>query len=425
MSPDSPQDARSQRGLGLVSLSVDAIPERRIIVELYERLLAAANAQSDDSAIRVRAEYEPTSGPGGRVFPPTTKLKATDAAGYLTEPRYVDNEAVTVVRLDQEQSQANRCEQALQDAIRRQDLFIPHLELITQAEGVSVRITSLEAPHRSRDAYFRDAEDSEGVKFDDTETGRALRRAVREDMSAYLRWAPIDLVYGAWDSHRKQRIQVRAARAYTSEMYGVAPLAGVRAAGRVDQLNLAGDTVAVTSTGWSPLEDVKPPKGVATAKMSALGHGMIPPTEGLGGVSVKAVHREATLSMALLASVRFGEMDQELATAGRALLAAIALLGDRLAFAAPALHLRSGCDLVVVSEQVEWVKRGRDGRPVTEPLESVTVRDTLSLFEFALERARKAGLDWPATPVRVRPNASLQQAIAKSYEIAGIGEVGE
>ncbi|MGW3389507.1 type I-G CRISPR-associated RAMP protein Csb1/Cas7g [Streptomyces cinereoruber] len=394
-------------------------------MKIYERLLAAANARSDDSAIRVRAAYEPTGGPGAKIFPPTVKSKATDAAGYLTEPRYLDGEPVTAVLLDQRQSQANRCEQALLDAVRRQEFFLPHLELATTAEGVPVRITSMEAPHRSRDAYFRDAQDSDGTPFDQTEAGAALRQAESSDLSAYLQLVPSDLVYGVWDSHRKRRIQVKVPRAYTSEMYGVAPLVGVRAAGRVDRLNLAGDTVAVTESGWTPLDGTKPAKGVATARMSELGHGMIPPSEGIGGVSVKSVHRQATVSMAQLASLRFGPADEELAAAGRALLAAIALLGDRLAFASPALHLRSGCDLVVVSEQVEWVQRGTDGRPVTQPLETATARDMLELFEIALERARKAGLEWTAAPVRVQPNASLQQAIAKSYQIAGIGEVGD
>ncbi|MDH6544124.1 type I-U CRISPR-associated RAMP protein Csb1/Cas7u [Streptomyces sp. SPB4] len=392
-------------------------------VDLYERLLAAVKGQSDDGAIRIRAEYEPTGGAGSRVFPPTVKTKETNAAGYLTEPRYVDGQAVEVVLLDQRQSQANRCEQALLDAIRRQDLFIPHLELATRAHGVPVRITSLEAPHRCRDAYFRDAEDETGTRFDATEAGAALCRAATSDLGAYLNLAPTDLVYGSWDSHRKRRIQVKVSRAYTSEMYGVAPLNGARAAGRLDRLNLAGDTVAVTESGWSPLEGPKAPKGVATAKMSELGHGMIPPTEGLGGVSVKTIHRQATMSVAQLRMLQFGEVDGEYAAAGRALLAAIGLLGDRLAFSAPALHLRSGCDLVVVSEQVEWVRRGSNGRPTAEPLESDSVRDMFALFELALERAAKAGLEWPLAPVRVRPNASLQKAIAKSFEAGGIGEV--
>ncbi|MEU8889885.1 type I-U CRISPR-associated RAMP protein Csb1/Cas7u [Streptomyces sp. NPDC048442] len=372
--------------------------------------------------MRVTAEYEPLGGVGSPVFPPTVKITETDSAGYLLEPRYVGGAREDVVLLDQRQSQANRCEAALLDAVQRGEVFVPHLALETESVGVAVRVTSLDAPHRSRDAYFRDAVDADGVAFDRTEAGLALRDASAGDVSAYLRLVPSDLAYGVWDSHRKRRIQVKIPRAYSSEMIGVAPLIGVRAAGRVDRFNLTGETVEVTESGWAPAAGGKPAKGAKTAKMSALGHGMIPPSEGLGGVSVTALQRSATLSFAQLAALRFGPLDEELAATGRALVAAIALLGDRLAFASHALHLRSGCDLMLVGERVEWVLRGRDGRPGVEALEVASPQKALALFEVALERARAAGLEWAREPVVVRPNASLQQAIDKSYVIAGIGE---
>lgn len=157
-------------------------------------------------------------------------------------------------------------------------------------------MTNLDAPHRSRDAYFRDAEDCAGTAFDRTEPGRALSQASPEDWSSYLRLVPSDLAYGVWDSHRKRRIQVKIPRAYKSAMIGIEPLVGVRGAGRVDPLNLAGDTVKVSESGWAPIEGTKAPKGAKTARMSELGHGMIPPSEGLGGVSVRSVRREATHS---------------------------------------------------------------------------------------------------------------------------------
>ncbi|MFK8909431.1 hypothetical protein [Streptomyces sp. YS-3] len=103
--------------------------------------------------------------------------------------------------------------------------------------------------------------------------------------------------------------------------------------------------------------------------MSELGHGMIPPSEGLGGVSVTSVQRSASLSLAKLAMLRFDAVSDELTQAARALVAAIALLGDRLAFASPALHLRSGCELLLVSERIDWIQRGRDGGPVFDALE--------------------------------------------------------
>jgi CRISPR-associated protein Csb1 len=359
---------------------------------------------------------------GTPLFPPTVKTKETNAAGYLVEPRYVDGDETQVVLLDQPQSQANRCEMALLDSVKRRKVFIPHLEMATESHGVPVRMTSLEAPHRSRDAYFRDSVDGAGSRFDETEAGAALRDASAGDLSAYLRLVPSDLAYGAWDSHRKRRIQVKIPRSYRSEMIGIKPLVGVRAAGRVDRLNLAGDSVELSETGWAPSTSEKPRKGVKTARMSELGHGMIPPSEGLGGVSVTAVQRSASLSLAKLAMLRFGNASEELTAAGRALVAAIALLGDRLAFSAPALHLRSGCDLLMVSERIEWVKRGRDGSPLVEPLELATPQEALELFGIAVDRAHDAGLQWASEPLIVHPNPSLQQAIDKSYVIAGVGE---
>ncbi|MFF0629889.1 type I-U CRISPR-associated RAMP protein Csb1/Cas7u [Streptomyces sp. NPDC004296] len=390
--------------------------------DVYERLLAAANLRSTDGAVRITAQYEPAGGPGATIFPPTVKVSGSDAAGYLREARYVDGEQVEVVYLDQPQSQANRCEVALLDAVRRGELFVPHVEMRTESQNIPVQMSNLEAPHRSRDAYFRDSLGAKGEAFDETPGGKALRDARAGDYSAYLRLVPSDLVYGVWDSHRKKRIAVKVARAYTSSIIGVAPLSGVRAAGRVDQLNLAGDTVQVTNGGWKGLEGAKAPKGATTARMSEIGHGMIPPSESIGGVSVTAVQRTATVSMAQLASLRFGTMSEELTAASRALLAAMALLGDRLAFAAPALRLRSGCDLVMVSERLEWVGRGRDGRPVSEPLELSSVQEALELFAFAVERAVAAGLEWADEPLVVRPNESLQKAIDKSFQVDGIGE---
>ncbi|MFD8676543.1 type I-U CRISPR-associated RAMP protein Csb1/Cas7u [Streptomyces seoulensis] len=389
---------------------------------LYERLRSAASLQSGDGAVRVVAEYEPVGGPGSPIFPPTVKVKATDAAGYLVEPRWVDRQQTDVVLLDQRQSQANRCETALLASIERKETFIPHLALSTQAAGVGVRVTSLEAPHRSRDAYFRDAVGAENLPFDKTEAGAGLQAASARDLRAYLRWVPSDLVYGVWDSHRKRRIQVKIPRAYSSEMVGVAPLAGKRAAGRMDPLNLPGEVVQVTSSGWQFTEGAKKTKDKSQAKLSELGHGMIPPSEGAGGVVVKAVQRTATLSMAQLAALRFGDASPEFCAAGRALIGAIALLGDRLAFSAPVIRLRSGCDLMLVSERIEWVGRGVDGRPATEPLDLATPEQARALFDEAVARAEAAGVEWPKEPVELQPASGLQEAIRRSFEVTGIGE---
>ncbi|WP_049648999.1 type I-U CRISPR-associated RAMP protein Csb1/Cas7u [Kitasatospora sp. MY 5-36] len=401
---------------------------------LYERLAGAASGLSADGAIRIAAQYEPVAGVGAPVAPPTVKVKqmikdpATgkekegDGPGQLFEDRWVGGKEVQVVLLDQRQSQANRCETALLEAVDLGDAVVPHLALHVTAEGRALRMTNLDAPHRSRDAYFRDALDESGVKFDETDTGRALRDTGTGDVRAFLESAPSDLVFGLWDSHRKRRVQLKVPRTYTSEMVGLDPLRGVRAAGRFDKWNFPGDQVELTADGWRAVEGTgKKGKGKAL-KASAVGHGMIPPVSGMGGVTVRAIERNATLAMAGLRALRFGDAPKEYVRAARALLAALALLGDRLAFAAPAVRLRSGCDLLLVSERIEWVGRGREGVAVTEPLELDTAGQALELFEFARSRAEEAGLVWSKEPVRLRPNAQVQQAIERSFRLEGIGE---
>ncbi|MFJ6382651.1 type I-U CRISPR-associated RAMP protein Csb1/Cas7u [Kitasatospora sp. NPDC092039] len=390
---------------------------------LYERLAEAASGLSADGAIRIVAQYEPVAGVGAPVAPPTVKLKETDGPGQLFEDRWVGGQRTKVVLLDQRQSQANRCETALLEAVDLGDAVVPHLALHVTAEGRELRMTNLDAPHRSRDAYFRDALDEAGVKFDETDTGRALRDAGTGDVRAFLESAPSDLVFGLWDSHRKRRVQLKVPRTYTSEMVGLDPLSGKRAAGRFDSWNFPGDNVELTADGWRPVDGTgkKGSKG-KTLKASAVGHGMIPPVEGMGGVTVRAIERNATLAMAGLRALRFGDASKEYVRAARALLAALALLGDRLAFAAPAVRLRSGCDLLLVSERIEWVGRGREGVAVTESLELDTAAQALQLFEFARSRAEEAGLVWSKDPVRLRPNAQVQQAIERSFRLEGIGE---
>ncbi|MGX4733244.1 type I-G CRISPR-associated RAMP protein Csb1/Cas7g [Kitasatospora griseola] len=390
---------------------------------LYERLAEAASGLSADGAIRVVAQYEPVAGVGAPVAPPTVKVKEGDGPGQLFEDRWVGGNRTRVVLLDQRQSQANRCETALLEAADLGEVVLPHLALHVNAEGRALRMTNLEAPHRSRDAYFRDALDESGAKFDDTVAGRALRDTATGDVRAFLEWAPSDLVFGLWDSHRKRRVQLKVPRTYTSEMVGLDPLSGKRAAGRFDKWNFPGDNVELTVDGWRPVDGTgkKSSKG-KTLKASAVGHGMIPPVEGMGGVTVQSIERNATLATAGLRALRFGDAPKEYVRAARALLAALALAGDRLAFAAPAVRLRSGCDLLLVSERIEWVGRGREGVAVTEPLELETPVQALELFEFARSRAEEAGLTWSKEPVRLRPNAQVQQAIERSFRLEGIGE---
>jgi len=221
--------------------------------------------------------------------------------------------------------------------------------------------------------------------------------------------SPADLIYGVWDSHRGLRQAAKFPRVYTSELVGHGAKVGVRAAGRFDLLTSGGKKVQGGNDDWSP-------DGKGSKKLSELGLGSIPPSTRdrkgnlvPGGVSLGSISRNATLSFAGLARVKVGATS-EASRAARAVLAAVALAGDRLAFGSPAVFLRSGCDLVVTSEAVTWVQRGG----ITEPLD-LDAATAIELFNHAVARARDAGLTWSAEPARLQPQTKLKKVVDEAF----------
>lgn len=394
------------------------------ISALYDRIAAAASLEGDDAAIRITATYEPAGGPGDKISPPTYPVGDEKSLPYLFEDRWgTDGLEEKVVLLDSRQAQANRCEEALQAEIDAGRLALPHLVLRIESHGTPIRITSLQAPHRSRDAYFRDATTPDGTAFDATPVGAALKVVRPDDAGALFRHSPADLVYGVWDSHRKLRLAPRFPRIYTSEVIGHGVLKGLRAAGRFD-LVVSGKERRISVAqdgGW-----VDDPKGKST-RMSELGHGSIPPSTTVkrrnekfltpGGVMVKSISRTASIGFAGLARVTLGsESSVEADRAARAVLATIALLGDRMAFGAPAMFLRSGCELVLTAEELTFV-----GRSSVDLLELGRV-DARALVTHAIERAGEAGATWAAEPVALEPNSHLQKLIEESFFSASIDD---
>ena len=381
--------------------------------ELWNRLGQAVTMESDDAAIRIRASYQPQAGGGTKVFP-ATYLPDGDTK-YLVEQRWDEHgEPVETVMIDSVQSQANRCETAL---LRVADeVGFPQLLVETEADGQRITISSLEAPHRSRDAYFLDAEDANGTPFDQTDIGKALNAVRHDDATAALQYAPADLVFGVWDSHRGKRVAIRFARSYSSEIIGEGVLEGKRAATKGDKYNLPG-TTQVDAKEWRP--DAVTGKKKSNVDLNELGHGMIPgsardrsgmPTP--GGVSVKRIERRAVLSLTGLARLQFGSHNAELEKSGRVAVAALALLGDRLAFSGAGIHLRSGADLVLDDEYLEWV--GPRGH--SEPLE-LDRTTAVELMKFAASKLSNAGITWQDEPVRLKPSNRLQKIIEQTFTV--------
>ncbi|RAX23854.1 type I-G CRISPR-associated RAMP protein Csb1/Cas7g [Actinomyces sp. Z16] len=354
------------------------------------------------AAIRMEATYQPSGGPGTRVYPPTfpiARSAAKDKDRYLRERRRCDGEVREAVVLDQVPAQANRCEEAEARAWRQGAVRMPMLRM-RHGGAASFELIGLEAPHRAFDAYWRDCE-LDGAKFDRTEIGKAILAASLADATALLTYDPATLVYGGWNSHRKGR-QAKFPRLYASEIVGWDPEEGKRKAGRMDPANLTGSRSG-EGDEWS-YSAVKAKK--EDAKLSEIGHGNIAPDVAHGGVTISEATRTAVLSLTATRRLGFGSMEPAAVQAARALLVAFGLLGDRLAFGDAGLWLRSGCDLVMQTEQLEWVGRGGVAESFT-----LSPSAAVQLYEDALQAALDAGVPLHLETVELKPNESLAKAI--------------
>ena len=369
---------------------------------LADRLLEAVVPERVHTAVVVRAVYQPVGGAERTVMPPTYPVNTGERdpnARYLMDSRLVDGKQRRTVVMDQEPSQANRVEEALRDARDALLLRLPMFEL--RAGGI--RLTSLDFPHRYADAYVRDSLVDE-VRFDQSPVGKRLRATTVADVRPLYEREPGSLIFGAWDSHRKGRWP-KFARLYAATMYGLDPIAGRRMGGRLDPVNLTGavDDTAKAEADWKFIPEGAKAKGT---KLSEIGHGNIAPNPVPGGVTVSEIRRVASISLAGLERLRFGDASAEAASLARAALAALALAGDRLAFGRPSVWLRSGCDLAETSETLGLERPGGE----VEDL-AVTAQDALDAFDELRERAAKAGIPMDSDTVVLTPTPDLAEAI--------------
>ena len=379
---------------------------------LAARLVAAVGERRRESGLVVEAIYQPVGGVGGKVMPPTFPVLERGGSPYLLEERWVDGERMLTVVVDQVPSQANRVEEALLAARDSGRVSLPIFEMVVDG----LRLTSLDFPHRYADAYLRDSE-VDGVRFDDSPAGKALRSTTVADVRPLYAREPYSLLFGAWDSHRKGRWP-RFARLYQSMMYGLDPIVGDRRSGRFDPSNLTGavDDKNKAEADWRFLPAGQKAKGT---RLSEIGHGHIAPNPAHGGVTVREVRRRAWVSFASLERLRFGDASVEATGFARAALAALALVGDRLAFGRPSVSLRSGCDLTRMSETVAFEVAGG----AMEPIE-VSVDEAIAAFLSLREQAGAAGLPMADDVVPVTPIRQLCEAMtfARTQAVAGVEE---
>lgn len=365
---------------------------------LADQLAAAVREDSGIAGVSIRGTYRAAGGGDDKVMPPTFP-----DGPYLIEPRWVDGEQRKSVVLDQVPSQANRIEEALGEARDKGRLQLPLFELTVKTSRGPVRLTSLDFPHRYADAYLRDSMIA-GIRFDKTGFGQRLREASVDDVRPLYEREPVSLLFGAWDSHRKGRWP-KFARCYTSSVIGIDPLEGVRRGGRMDPVNLTGavDSKDKAEGDWAYIPEGQKAKG---QKLSEIGHGNIAPNAVHGGVAIKEARRQAWLTFAGLARLRFGDAPDEAADLGRATLAALAIAGDRLAFGRPSMWLRSGCDLTRTSETLAFERDGGE----LEPL-GFTAAEAIEAFHTLRDRAAEKGLPMATDTVSLEPMPSLAHAV--------------
>lgn len=419
------------------------------------------------AAIRSRVALQPAGGEGTKVFPPTYA-----GAVYATEKRRLPGyeQPVDCVLLDSVQSQANRMEEALQQAIDSGRFeaagvklplvevdFTPFFPGTDKAEALRLvepvgKVTSLQAPHRIVDAILRDsvvADDNKPFRAkaekDESEFGKRLRRVSAQNATALFELCPTALLLGMWDSTGpKGGLGVKFERAMVSEIVGIDAVSGVRSSSRIDPLSIQLEAGPVYQTedaqpaAWTldPTK-AKQEKGVPVkvgkeGKPSEINHGNIKPDlkdkKGQpfhGGFTITSAAQTVVLSFPALRRLRFpleSKLDPKVDDAARTVLAALGLCAAALA-AEAGLDLRSRCLLWPIAP-LSWELLGKPGQ-IEKDL-TLEADEAIQLLKAAIADAthEKIGLPWRTQPLRLIPSDDLVKLVVKSQRLA-LGQGGE
>ena len=415
------------------------------------------------AAFRCRSRLQPAGGPGGKVFPPTYA-----GAVYATAKRRLPGreEPVNCVLLDSVQSQANRLEEALQQAVDAGRLKLPVIEVDfepffpgdDQPEEMRLldpvgRVTSLQAPHRIADAILRDSI-LDGRPFRESEVGRRLSMVSARNATVLFELCPTALLLGMWDSTGpKGGLGAKFERAMVSEIVGINAVYGVRTAIRVDPVVRKNPPLYETQSGtWTALEKEAVKTGAKNEpkkhgkKASELNLGNVTPDFARyssknitsdnretidimrddaeyiqggrvcpGGVTIDHAEQTIVLSLPALRRLRFpsnGGASAEMDNAARTVLAALGLCAAALADKA-GLDLRSRC-LLYPEQDLVWTLLDRKA----DQDFSLSAENSVTLFNEAVAAAKGAGLPWREEPLVLQPSDELVKLVVKSQRLA-------
>jgi CRISPR-associated protein Csb1 len=409
------------------------------------------------AAFRSRASLQPAGGPGTKVFPPTYA-----GAVYATEMRRLPDrdEPVECVLMDSVQSQANRMEEALQQAVDAGRLKLPVIEVdfspYYPGEDVSEdmrlldpvgKVSSLQAPHRIADAILRDSL-FEGTPFRKSEVGKAIDQVSLQNATPLFELCPTALLFGMWDSTGpKGGLGAKFERAMVSEIVGIGAVYGVKTSSRIDPLAIEAKATIYhrdSSSGgldWTPdqtdehvLRDKKGDPVLYNRSGSSQGkpgnpskanHSNVTPSLSdrdrqtgeylAGGVTIASAEQTIVLSLPALRRLRFpveGKFEPDVDAAGRTVLAALGLCAAALADDA-GLDLRSRC-LLYPETDLTWELLDRKGGGEF----TLSADDAVTLFYHAVDAAKAAGLPWREEPLMLAPSEQLVKLVVKSQQLA-------
>lgn len=415
----------------------------------YEDLKTAVAGHA--AALRCVTEYQPAGGPGDKIFPATY-----EGGKYATEDRLIDGETVPCVLIDSVQSQANRMELALLEAVRAGRIELPIVETKFDDPNLlkPLTVTSLEAPHRVADAIFRDSWIEENGKsriFRDSEKGGILNLAEVRNAAGLFGLCPTALIFGIWDSTGPRGgMGAKIQRAVVSEMVGYHAIQGSKTSSRIDPLQIKGESAGPLferldeekdAPGWTIEEDKakksktgqpvlynrnKSGKG-KPGNPSKANHSNIPPRISIegGGVTISKALQTTVISLPAIRRLRFPlngqtDSDPKVDENARTALAALGLLAAVLAREEGA-DLRSRCQLIPVQAFV-WELLGEPGK---EPQKfELNTEMAVKLFKEALKHSKAAKLPWEGT-ISLTPHPDLVKLVKKSQDLEAMSPTEE
>ncbi len=277
------------------------------------------------------------------------------------------------------------------------------------------RVTSLQAPHRAADAILRDSL-LDGKPFRHSDIGKRITDSGLANATALFEACPHALVFGVWDSTGpKGGLGAKFARAMVSEIVGIDAVIGKKTASRIDplQTRAAAKVIKGKDGTWKMAKDDKEKGAVSPSEIN---HGNIPPDVTDGGVTIAHGEHTAVLSLPQLRRLRFpvdGKFDPKRDDAARTVLAALALVGLTLA-GERGFDLRSRC-LLFPADAMNFELLETPGKPTAISIDSTTA---ISIFNQAVEAAKKLGLGWNTTPVVLKPSPQLIELVKRSQAIA-------